>query len=95
MLGLKETKAKRDQATQDQNLPTSWKTPQETKLGKIKIGNSLELSGISQETLSPKVWRTRILLGFFWAGVLNINNALSLPVFQLPCCTLLLQTFLA
>lgn len=46
MLGLKETKAKRDQATQDQNLPTTWETPQETKLGKIKVG--LELSGITQ-----------------------------------------------
>lgn len=77
MLGLKETKAKRDQATQDQNLPSSRKTSQETKPGKIKVGNSLELSGI------------------FWAGVLNINNALSLPVFQLPCCTLLLQQLLA
>lgn len=94
MLGLKETKAKRDQATQDQNLPTSWETPQETKLGKIKVGNSLELSGISQEISSPKVWRTRILLGFF-GQVLNINNTLSLPVFQLQCCTLLLQTCLA
>lgn len=27
----KETKAKRNKATQDQNLTTSWETPQETK----------------------------------------------------------------
>lgn len=46
MLGLKETKAKRDQATQDQNLPSSRETPQEIKPGKIKVGNSHELSGI-------------------------------------------------
>lgn len=45
MLGLKETTAKRDQATQDQNLPSSRETPQETKPGKFKLIIALKFLG--------------------------------------------------